>query len=381
MVHIISDVIEKQILSEMTKSEHFSIMLDETTDCSVTEQLAIHGRYISRTTGELKSHYLKVIDLLHAESGDDHLNDVSVHAGAETITNRVCGYMEQASLNTANLRGIGTDGASTMVGCHTGVVTRLQAIQPSAIGVHCAAHRLNLAASQAGDSVQYIKHFKSILRQIFDNSAVRMAGLDAIKELLGEKGRLEAPSTTRWLSIEHSVNKLKVCFASVVLSLEREGEERSDARAIGLYGLITQFRFVCTMLLLCDCLPHVSRMSKCFQMTECDYSIIPKILESTLSSLEQLKTCHGTNLSGLQQYLDNLQQKDIEIKKPPHLSEDYFNDKVRMPFLSSLIDNMHKRFPNTTLLASFDIFNPRKIPNDDNLIDFGNAEIATFSEM
>ena len=41
--------------SEMTESEHFSLMLDETTDCSITEQLAIHGRYISRATGELKS--------------------------------------------------------------------------------------------------------------------------------------------------------------------------------------------------------------------------------------------------------------------------------------------------------------------------------------
>jgi hypothetical protein len=60
---------------------------------------------------------------LHAELGEDHLNDVSAHAGAETITNRVCGYMEQASLNTANLCGIGTDGASTMVGCRTGMVT------------------------------------------------------------------------------------------------------------------------------------------------------------------------------------------------------------------------------------------------------------------
>ena len=69
------------------------------------------------------------------------------------------------------------------------MVTR-QAIQPSAIGVHCAAHRLNLASSQAGGNVQYIKHYKSILRQLFDfydNSAVRMAGLDAIKELLGRK--------------------------------------------------------------------------------------------------------------------------------------------------------------------------------------------------
>ena len=151
----------------------------------------------------------------------------------------------------------------------------------------------NLASSQAGDSVQYIKHFKSILRQLFDfydNSAVRMAGLDAIKELLGEKGRLPAPSSTRWLSIDHCVNKLKACFCSIVLSLEREGERRSDAKAIGLHGLITQYRFVCTMLLLCDALPHLSRMSKCFQMTECEYSIIPKILASTIFSIEQLKT-------------------------------------------------------------------------------------------
>jgi len=34
----------------------------------------------------------------------------------------------------AKLRGVGTDGAATMMGCHTGVVTRLQTITPSAIG-------------------------------------------------------------------------------------------------------------------------------------------------------------------------------------------------------------------------------------------------------
>ena len=270
MVYVISDVIEKQILSEMTKSEHCSLMLDETTDCSVTEQLAVHGRYISPTTGELKCHYLKVIDILHSESH----KHVSVHAGANTITSHVWIYIyiyiEQASLDMSKLRGIGTDGAVTMVGCRTGVVTRLQAIQSSAIGVHCAAHRLNLASSQVGDNVQYIKQFKSILCQLFDSSAVRMAGLDAIKELLGKKGRLQAPSSTRWLSVELCVNKLKACFVSInvrmiVLSLEREdrgGGGGGDAKAIGLHSLITQYRIVCTMLLLCDALPHLSRMSK-----------------------------------------------------------------------------------------------------------------------
>ena len=66
----------------------------------------------------------------------------------------------------------------------------------------------------------------------------------------GEKGRLQYPSSTRWLSVELCVHKLKACFVSIVLSLEREGEERSAAKAIGLHGLITQYQIVCTVFLI-----------------------------------------------------------------------------------------------------------------------------------
>ena len=90
-----------------------------------------------------------------------------------------------------------------------------------------------------------------------------MAGLQVIQSLVQEKGRLLAPSSTRWLSVERSVNRLKACFSSVVISLQR-GEERSDAKALGLNSLVSEYRFVCTMLLMCDALPHVSHLSKCF---------------------------------------------------------------------------------------------------------------------
>ena len=56
-IFIISEVIEMQILNKVRQSSHFSLMLDETTYCTVTEQLVIHARYID-TTGELKSHDL-----------------------------------------------------------------------------------------------------------------------------------------------------------------------------------------------------------------------------------------------------------------------------------------------------------------------------------
>ena len=88
--------------------------------------------------------------------------------------------MDDAKLDKEKLRGIGTDGASTMMGCHNGVVAHLKALTPAAIGVYCAAHRLNLASVQAGDSIPYIKRFNSIVRLLYDyfqNSAVQMAGL------------------------------------------------------------------------------------------------------------------------------------------------------------------------------------------------------------
>ena len=177
MVFIISDVLERKILKEMNQSDYFSLMLDETTDCNVTEQLAIHGHFIDVDAGELKSHYLKIIDLLQPETVEDCDTqlDISISVNAETIANRVCEFTTNAELDTTKMRGIGTDSAATMTGCHNGVVARLKRITPSAIGVHCAAHRLNLASSQAGNAVPYIKKFNSIIPQIFDfydNNAV-----------------------------------------------------------------------------------------------------------------------------------------------------------------------------------------------------------------
>ena len=46
MVFIISEVIEQKILNEMNRSEHFGLMFDETTDCTTTEQMAIHDQFI-----------------------------------------------------------------------------------------------------------------------------------------------------------------------------------------------------------------------------------------------------------------------------------------------------------------------------------------------
>ena len=51
------------------------------------------------------------------------------------------------------------------------------------------------------------------------------------------------------LSAERSVNRLRKCFMSDVLSLQWEGEKMSVAEALGSTNLVTEYIiFVCIML-------------------------------------------------------------------------------------------------------------------------------------
>ena len=145
MLYCLSEVIETGILNSMKESKHVSIMFDETTDCTITEQLAVHGRFINKDTGDLESHFLKVIDVLVPENANVNYEDQeeterAISVSATTITKRIFEYTEKAGFDMDKLRGVGTDGAATMLGCKSGVVVRLKEQTPTLIGVHCAEH-------------------------------------------------------------------------------------------------------------------------------------------------------------------------------------------------------------------------------------------------
>ena len=220
MIFVLSDVIEKTIISDMKKADHYDLMLDKTTDSTVTEQTAIHGRFIAKDSGKLRCHFLKIIDVLKPEL--DRVSDtaspiaVNVSVPAETLTKRVYECVKAVGLDPEKMRGIGTVGAATMTGRLSGVVTRLKELATSPVSGHCAAHRLNLAASQAAIAVPYFK--KSTTLQYTANlrclrQQCSTAGLEAIKSPLHETRALAAPCATRWLSIDKSVRKLNPPFA------------------------------------------------------------------------------------------------------------------------------------------------------------------------
>ncbi|KAK6165100.1 hypothetical protein SNE40_023659 [Patella caerulea] len=97
-------------------------------------------------------------------------------ANAETIVAKVIEELKLKKLNIKNLVGIGTDGASVMTGKKNGVIVKLRKHSPALIGLHCSAHRLSLAASQAANSVEQVKAYSKTSNSVFhyfSNSALR----------------------------------------------------------------------------------------------------------------------------------------------------------------------------------------------------------------
>ena len=87
-------------------------------------------------------------------------------------------YLQAAMIPFSRLVGFASDGASVMVGKHSGVATQLKTMQPILTSIHCVAHRLALAAGQAGEKIKFIA-----LGQLFyfyENSAVRLSALKEI---------------------------------------------------------------------------------------------------------------------------------------------------------------------------------------------------------
>ena len=164
-IELLSSILEKDILVKVKASPYYSLMTDESTDVAILKQLVIVARYVL-PTGEVETNYMHIVDIPDGT--------------ATTIEDAILSYLANQDLDPRFLRGFGSDGANVMVGRVNGVATSLRTKFPKLISIHCANHRLALAAAHAADNIPYLKKFKVTLRSLFQfyqNSAVRMAGL------------------------------------------------------------------------------------------------------------------------------------------------------------------------------------------------------------
>ena len=286
LLHCLSQAIEEKILFDLQSSEFFSLMTDESTDISVLKQLVLVGKYLTRDG--VRTSFLTITDIPNGT--------------AETIEGVMLNFMREKGLQIIRL----CDGAAVMTGKWSGVAVRLRSHSPRMISVHCISHRLALAAAHASDKIPYLKKFKSILQTLFyfyQNSAVRMASLRNIQEILNESHiKCKQAIDVCWLSHDNAIKAVIRSLPALLVSLDREASENVEPTAHGLFKFMKCYKFVATAHLLSDILPHLSCLSRIFQKEDVDLSLIHK---STIDTISKYKESPGPNLSKVDEVISS----------------------------------------------------------------------------
>ncbi|XP_031285498.1 zinc finger MYM-type protein 1-like [Pistacia vera] len=245
----------KAIISDL-RDDIFSILIDESRDVSIKEQMAIAIRYVDKK-GHVLERFLGIV----------HVSDTTTVSLKMTLESLFC----QHGLSLSRLCGQGYDGASNMQREFNGLKSLILRENEYAYYVHCFAHQLQLTLVAVAKNHISIASFFSLVTNLINVVRGSCKRRDMLQESqinklvqaleIGEvsKGRglnqetsLKRAGDTRWGSYYYTLINLILLLSSVgdVLEvIEEDGlnpEQRGEAY-MQLQELNTRF----TELLLC----------------------------------------------------------------------------------------------------------------------------------
>ena len=161
--YIIQDGIayhEKLEINEICRKQKFSVIIDESTDVSVTQVLAIVIRYFDLNT-------LDVVDAL--------LDTVVVGNGSVAgLFNAFKSILTERNIPKCNIIGFGTDNCYTMLGKKNGFQKLLKDVLPTVFVFGCVCHSFALCASHAVSVLPtYLESLLKDLTSYFSRSSKR----------------------------------------------------------------------------------------------------------------------------------------------------------------------------------------------------------------
>ena len=375
MEQVINNQIHKTLIKQIKDSSYFGIMLDETCDISIEKKLVVYVRFIK--DGDACIVYL----------GNKRVTDCT----AEGIKIALCNFLEESGIirdgDYSCLMGLGTDGAAVMVGRKNGLGVKLKTLNDKLIQVHCVAHRLNLAASQASKGIKYMEDYRqyiSTLYRFFSDSQVRYDKLRDLQTLLhGHVKQVPEGTSVRWLSVESAVKMIYEYYDCIILTLEDDKDK--TGKASGLWKFLSDSLFLLITALLIDVLTVIGILSLIFQRDSVSLASIKGNVESSLNTLNTMR--NGSPIvDHVLEILDpqlqdpntvNTQYKQVKITDNQNLRTRF--NAIRRNYLDNMINNLGDRFPDDelSLLECFDIvFNPKRYPtSNQELTQYGNVQL------
>ena len=349
-------VCQERIRQRLKESQFVGIMLDESLDICVQKKLVIVCKLV--IDGKPLLQFGTNIEVQNGK--------------ADTIVTALRTFLDEMKIPVGKVVGLGTDGASVMLGCKNGVVTVFKRLNPSLISVWCCAHRLSLACHWAGQRVPALQKLQETLVRLykyFKYSAVRTNELKQLKNLMQEKVRkLKKPTAVRWLSLQDAVVAAQESWGCLVLMLEHEvaSNEGDTALSTSLLKDIKTYKFIALLCMLRDVLEPLTACSKSFQKDIIDVEETNTLLQATLDNVTSLAEYPGPHVAKLHASLEGEgKYQTIAFRATLHQKEETSN--TCRNFVNALDAEVARRFPegDMSVLKSLNkLFNPKYLPQN-----------------
>ncbi|CAH0715749.1 unnamed protein product, partial [Brenthis ino] len=174
----------------------FSIIMDETTDCSTIKQLAFTVIYFNVESNKVETHFF---DMIEVKSGD-----------AISLVKYLTNVIESKQIPLSNLIGFCSDTTNVMIGEHNSVFSHLKAALPSIACIKCSCHLIHLAASKA--CLKLPRSVEDLIRNLgshFSRSSFRQEKFAEFQAFFQcDLHKILNVATTRWLSVKNCVDRV-----------------------------------------------------------------------------------------------------------------------------------------------------------------------------
>ena len=388
----VADTIHMQLVKELTqldennKQDWFSILIDESTDIAVNKHLVVYIRFVTKA-GEPKTCFFKNVTITNPKST------------AAVIYECLKKALKDDGIDITRCIGFGSDGAAVMVGKENGVAALVKSESPHCISIHCLAHRLNLASSQASKDIEYLKEVEKVLADLFkyfggSKSGNRKCQLEEFQKILDDPQlKIKECHEIRWLAFMEAVNNVLKCW----LSLREIFRTYKDKKAVEFYTYFRQYKFLAVLHILMDVLPSVSQFSLLLQAKDLDISsVIPGLV-----SLEtDVKKARRGDTYYQKKFIDSIvvQERDNEgnVKELHYKGKklEFGKDlkklskeikQIREQFCDTLLNNLKERFPKSSkdIASACGVLAMRKLSfiTEDERETYGDTEIATLTDF
>ncbi|XP_021990942.1 uncharacterized protein LOC110887674 [Helianthus annuus] len=360
IIECFSKEVTKSICAEI-KDDVFGLLVDESSDVSLKEQMAVVVRFVDKL-GAVRESLIGIV----------HVKDTT----SITLKEAIDDLLASNQLSIKQVRGQGYDGASNMRGEFNGLKALILKDNPSAHYIHSSCKRKDMLREEKKARVE---------KELLEGEIKTGKGLN-------QEVSLARPDDTRWGSHHRTIISLLRLFPEVVTVLHyvKEDGDCSQQRtnAKGILSYFKKLEFVFYMHLMGDILSYTNALSKHLQQKGKDLLEAANLINGTKRALNALRQngfepmlekvtsfCKKYNITMLdmsESYGNPRNRKNV-ITNRHHFEVDIFNEVLDMQ-----IQELGSRFSEvtTTLIKNMSGLNP-----SNGFSKFDPSKILAFAKM